>query len=498
MPVFIRIIPACYQDSIILMQAAQKAKGLPGVSEAGFFMGTPSNKAILAQSGLGGDEAGSAGPGDIILSVHADGGEAAETAFAEAEAFLLKGGKQTAADNGAPRVPLKSVDAAKTALPELSLAVISVPGAHARHEAVRALQNGLHVFLFSDNVPLEEEIALKREAAARDLLCMGPDCGTAWLSGIGIGFANAVPKGEIGLISASGTGMQAVACYLAEGGQGISQGIGVGGRDMHAAVGGSMTFRCLELLDADPQTKVIVLISKPPAPELLPVLEQKLAATKTPCVVCMLGAPAPTRNSGHVWVATLADAADEALRLCGACPRSAAVTPRAVSSGRTGLLGLYTGGTLAYEARFLVEPLLGSVAFDDPEAARNGQDCLIDLGDDAFTVGRPHPMIAPELRAEWLAELGADTRFGVLLFDLVLGRASHPDPAGALVPALRKARQANPGLAAVASVVGTRGDAQNLARQTQTLLDAGVFLAPTNADAARLAARMALGGGANR
>ncbi|HEV8311252.1 MAG TPA: hypothetical protein VGW35_26620, partial [Methylomirabilota bacterium] len=463
---------------------------LPGVREAAALMGTPANHELLAAAGLATPETKGAGPGDLVLAVDAESDAAARAALAAAEG-LFAARRHTL--EAAVRVLPRTLDSARRHLPDANLVAISVPGAYAAAEARRALKQGLHVFLFSDNVPVADEVALKRLAVARRLLCMGPDCGTAYVAGVGLGFANVVPRGRIGLVAASGTGLQAVAARLAARGEGISHGLGVGGRDLSAEVGGLMTGLALEALASDAGTALVVLVSKPPAPAVLSRVEAALAALGKPAVVCCLGAPPRPAGPGR-WVATLEDAAEAAV----AELHDRAFTPRpfgdpaevrvrlervSTGTGRRGrsLLGLYTGGTLAHEADLLLESLLGP-----------GSHRVLDLGADEFTVGRPHPMLDPEARAARVREAGCDAALGVLLVDLVLGRAAHPDPASPLAVAIRDARAAAAAdareLTVVASAVGTDGDPQGLAGQVAALEAAGAEVLPSNAQAARFAA----------
>jgi len=490
-----------YQDSVALMRLAESLRALDGVEEAAALMGTPANMEILAQAGLATAETATATPGDLVLAVRATGETAVRAALARARELLTERRRAPAA---AGRPAPRTLDAALRELPEANVAMISVPGAYAALEAKRALLRGLHVFLFSDNVPLADEIELKRLARRKRLLCMGPDCGTAYLAGVPLGFANVVPRGRVGLVAASGTGLQAVACHLAALGEGVSHGIGVGGRDLSAEVGGAMTTLALEALGADSSTSLVVVISKPPAPEALPALEDAVTRVGKPVVVCCLGAAAPPGTHAR-WVGTLADAAPAAvagLRGETWTPRpfgdAAAVRARlaAHAAGARGrsVLGLYTGGTLAHEATLLLEPLLGR-AVHGPGAGGDAAPRIIDLGDDEFTRGRPHPMIDPGARAARVREAGRDREVGVLLLDLVLGRAAHPDPAGPLAAAVAEARRAahadGRSLVAVASVVGTAADPQGLDGQVKTLLAAGIEVLPTNAEAARFAAAVA-------
>lgn len=498
------ILRSFYQDSVVLMRVAGEVRSHPGVQEAAAFMGTPANHDLLEQTGLATAETRTGQPNDLILAVKADSEASAEAALAAAR-DLLRQRQQAAAQRA--RVLPRTLDSALKRMPSANLAAISVPGAYARFEALRALRRGLHVWIFSDHVPVEDEIELKQQAVRRGLLCMGPDCGTAYLNGTALGFANVVPKGRVGCVAASGTGLQAVLSRLAALGEGVSQGIGVGGRDLSAPVGGAMTFFAVDALAQDPATEAIVLISKPPAAEIMPRLEQVMSTLGKPVVVCCQGMTRPG-GDGVRWVATLDEAADavcSALRGTPWSPRTfrdANGVRRALQgihakTGRRGggLLGLYTGGTLAHEAGLILESLLGPIAFNPPQAGPAAQHRLYDLGDDAYTVGRPHPMIDPRTRVEMLREAGTVPEVDVILADLVLGKGSHPDPAEPLASAWgeasRRAAAAGRRLVAVASVTGTSGDPQGLERQVARLEEAGIIVMPSNAEAARFAALVA-------
>jgi FdrA protein len=478
-----------YRDSMVLMRVAETLRALPGVSEAAALMGTPANHELLASAGLATTGTKDAGAVDLVIAVLADTESAAEAGLAEAERVLSE--SRSAAATTAGRAPPRTLDAALRQMPDANLAAISVPGEYAAFEAQRALRRGLHVFLFSDNVSLDDEIGLKTLAAERGLLCMGPDCGTAYVNGVGLGFANVVPRGRVGCVAASGTGLQAVVSGLAALGEGVSHGLGVGGRDLSDEVGGLMTLRALEALAEDPATEAIVVIGKPPAPEVVPRLAAAIDRIAKPVVVCCLGARPEASGAGR-WVGTLEDAAElvTAMLRGGLCPPRVFTDPADVRArlararahqSRGTILGLYTGGTLAHEAALVLEPLVGATAFR-----------VVDLGDDEFTRGRPHPMLDPEARAARVRQAGGSADVSVLLLDLVLGRAVHPDPAAPLAAAIYDARRAATGagraLLAVASVVGTDGDPQGLRGQIATLEGAGIEVLPSNAQAARFAA----------
>jgi FdrA protein len=489
MPVRTEILSSFYQDSVVLMRIASQVRTRPGVREVAAFMGTPSNHGLLEQIGLATAESKRARPNDLILAVHADSDAAAAGALTAAKEMLAQ--RRQFTESGTDVRP-RTLESALRMLPGANLVAISVPGAYARYEAMKAIKHGLHVFLFSDNVPIEDEIALKTEAVRRRVLCMGPDCGTAYLNGTGVGFTNVVPRGRIGCVAAAGTGLQAVASRVAALGEGISHGIGVGGRDLSGEVGGMMTLFALEALAADPSTEAIVIISKPPHTTVLPRLEAAIAKIPKPVVACILGATAPP-ESAAMWVETLDAAANAVVAALAGRPFSRrpfsdppdirARLARLHTGGAIArdVLGLYTGGTLAHEAHLLLESLLG----------RDVPHRILDLGDDQYTVGRPHPMIDPQTRIDLILKAGEE-KAGVLLLDLVLGRGSHPNPAGPLAVGIRHAAEtaaaAGRRLVAVASVVGTAADQQGLANQVTQLEDAGVEILPSNAEAARFAA----------
>ncbi len=489
-----RVFRNAYRDSVELMRIAAEVERLPGVIRAGLVMCTPANLAIVDEAGLGKGLDPAAGPNDMVVALAANDDAAAEAAF-ERAATLMRGAAAEAAGEGHRFVPTTIAEAVAE-LPDLNLALISTPGTYAAAEALKALKRGMHVFLFSDNVPVEDEIELKQLGVRKGLLVMGPDCGTAILDGVPLGFANAVRRGGVGLVGASGTGLQQVTCLLDAFGAGISQAIGVGGRDLHEEVGGLMMLAGLERLVADAETDVVVLISKPPAPSVASRVLAAASAASKPVVVNFLGGDADAiRASGAHPATTFEEAALTAAGLSlGAPPASLedeagdpAAWAAGLAPGQDRIAGLYSGGSLASEAKVVLKGLLGA------DAA--AQQAIVDLGDDEYTVGRPHPMIDPRLRSEKIEEAGADPRVAVILLDIVLGYASHPDPAGALIPAIQAARDAaaadGRGLALVASVCGTAGDPQGLAGQRSILAEAGVHLAASNARAAHLAGLVA-------
>jgi succinyl-CoA synthetase alpha subunit len=468
------------------MRIAAEIERLAGVHRAALLVATPANRDVLAQAGLLTGPAVSAKPSDLIIAVAADEDPVAQAALARASGLLTAVPATVSArhEQKAPR----TIAAALAELSGANLAMISTPGPYATAEALKALKRGLHVFLFSDNVPLADEIELKQLAVRKRLLVMGPDCGTAVLDGVPLGFSNAVRRGRIGLVSASGTGLQQVMCLVDRLGEGVSQAIGVGGHDLHERVGGLMMLAGLEHLLGDRETAVVVLISKPPAAAVARRVLDRAGRGSKPAVVCFLGGdPALIRSSGAHPAVTLEEAATRAVELASgrsmaehrAGPGTeklealARAQARQLVRGQRAIQGLFSGGTLCAEAAVIVP----------------GHPFL-DLGDDRFTVGRPHPMIDFRLRNEYLQAAADDPATAVVLIDVVLGYGSHPDPAGELIPAIEQARaragRAGRPFIVVGSVCGTPADPQDLMRQEARLEAAGVLLAPSNAAAARL------------
>ncbi len=504
-----RIKSSAYFDSVTLMLVQREVRQLPGVEEAGAVMGTTANKILLRDAGVMTPDAESARPDDLILCVRAADEAAATAALAQAETLLVQRRETTATGTYRP----KTIASAVRSLAGANLALISVPGRFAAGVARDALAAGLHVMLFSDNVPLESEVELKHTAAARGLLLMGPDCGTAIIGGAGLGFANRVRRGTIGIVGAAGTGIQEVASLVTRGGTGISHAIGTGGRDLSRAVGGSTALQGLAVLAADPGTEVIVLISKPPAPEVAARLLGAVQHIRKPVVVNFVGAAAPAAGRVHS-AHTLEEAAQKAVTLAtGALPhwRQWEALP-AQEAGRLAstqhyVRGLYSGGTLCYEALVLLQRYVGPVYSNTPldpayaleSATRSRAHTVIDMGSDEFTVGRLHPMLDPGLRHQRLLREAEDPEVAVILLDVVLGHGAHPDPARDLAPVIRQAREraraAGRWLPVVASVCGTDDDPQGYEAQAAALLEAGATVQATNAQAVRLAGLVAEGAG---
>ncbi|MCO6453349.1 MAG: acyl-CoA synthetase FdrA [Caldilineales bacterium] len=499
-----------YYDSVVLMQLQRSLAALEGVIDAGVVMGVDSNKDILAQSDLLTETAQSAAGDDLIIVVKADSESQAADALGQVDALLTRRSATSEQD-----YQPKSMDSACQILPESQWALISVPGRYAAGVAREALRLGKHVFLYSDNVSVEDEVSLKNEAAAKGLLVMGPDCGTAIVQGVGLGFANVVRHGHIGLVAASGTGLQEVATQIHQLGGGISQGLGTGGRDLSEAVGAITARQALDLLDRDADTQVIVLISKPPAPRVADQLLQAARRTSKPVVIDFIGyKPEQSRLDNLFFARTLDEAARIAVELTrtsdpdeGHQPSTFNLQPAFAPSQRY-LRGLFSGGTLAYEALLILDDYLLGVYSNIPlnknykleNALESREHTLIDLGEDEFTVGRLHPMMDNDLRIRRLQEEAADPETAVILLDVVLGYGSHPDPAAELAPAIaaarRSAQAAGRHLEVIAIVVGTDEDPQDFHSQVKQLERAGAQVFTSNQEAVEHVGHllMALGG----
>jgi FdrA protein len=489
-----RVRRGLYLDSLALMRVSQSLSGLAGVDTVSLMIGTPANRQILDEAGMLGAEGKSAGANDLIIAVKADNEAAAKTALDEADKRLDQPHAMTNAGERRPR----TIEAASSILGGASLAIISLPGDFAANEARKALARGLHVLLFSDNVPYDQELALKQEAHKRGLLLMGPDCGTALIGGVPLAFANEVPKGDIGIVAASGTGLQEVSTLIARAGGGVSHGIGVGGRDLSEKIGAITTLMAIDALEADPATRHIVLISKPPAASVATKVLERVGRSSKPFTICFLGGSSLLGPKNARFAPTLAAAAADALGKPVEAPIDISGIVKLVCSEMDGkrqwIRGIYSGGTLCGEAQIVLrdakEAFWSNAAVPGALAARPAEGhVLIDYGADEYTVGKPHPMIDPTVRNEALRQALGDPTIAVVLVDVVIGQGAHDDPAGGVAKVV--ASVAAPRPAVVASVTGTDADPQNRGDQLAKLEKAGILVAASNAQAASLALAIA-------
>lgn len=485
------VMPNKYSDSMSLMALSTKVNNLPQVASAMIGMGTDLNKQVIEEVGLATPETEAATPRDQIIVVQCETEADCDAAIEQVEVLRSQG--VAAPAESSYRTSRQAYEQESNT----SLAIISVPGQYAADEARTALTAGKNVLIFSDNVSVADELDLKRQAHDAGLLVMGPDCGTAIINGVGLCFANAVSRGPIGVAAASGTGSQELSVRIDALGSGVSQLVGVGGRDLSEAIGGIMMLDAMRMLDEDPQTSVVVLLSKPPATV---VAERVLAAAgelSKPVVVCFIGADEPVGAPANItFAATSRDAARAAVALATGTAKATVVPSYDLDTtairagwqdGQSDLRGLFCGGTVCDEVFHVVRAqfpdrtrsnVAKEPAFQLEPGTEPAGHVLIDLGADEYTQGRPHPMIDPTIRNAEIVKAAHDSATAVILLDVELGFGSHPDPAGAVVPAISQARKiaadAGRPLEIVAYVLGTDRDVQNKSAQVAKLTDLGV------------------------
>ncbi len=480
-----------YADSVTLLQVSRDVAATPGVLAAQVAMATALNLEVLAEMGF---DIPAATPNDMVVALRLASAEDLKAALAAVDAALTAT-TPSSADERREQPPRTVGTALRRA--KQALALVSVPGEHAFVEAMDALDAGSDVLVFSDNVPLEQELVLKRTAEQRGLVVMGPDCGTAVVGGVGLGFANVVEPGRVGLVAASGTGCQQLICLLDHAGVGVGAALGVGGRDLSAEVGALSTRAALQRLDTDPSVEHIVLVSKPPAEQVAEQLRAYVAGLSTPVTFALLSAETPS----------LTAAAEQLLATLGEPVPDWPVWGTAAAGREGWLRGLFVGGTLCDEAMLVAGRTLGPIRSNIPlrpdlaldsagatsTALAADAHLMVDFGDDALTRGRAHPMIDPTLRLERLADAAADPGTAAVLLDVVLGHGAEPDPAAALAPAIADARAARE-LPIVVSCIGTEADPQGLSRQAAALAEAGAEVYLSNAAATARAAALVSGG----
>ncbi|MDO4302582.1 MAG: acyl-CoA synthetase FdrA [Bacillota bacterium] len=503
-----------YYDSVTLMLLSSEINKLNGIAQAAVMMGTAHNIQLMTDAGLLTAQDGSnITPNDLIIGMIGQDEPVLDNAKQVLKEFFEN--KKSASEND-EKIHVSSLDGAVTEMPDANIAVISVPGRYAAREAMKALKKNLHVLLFSDNVSLEEEISLKEYAAGHGLLMMGPDCGTAVINGIALGFANVVRRGSIGIAAASGTGLQELTCLIHRLGGGISQGLGTGGRDLKAAVGGRMMLLELQALAQDADTKVIGIISKPGDETVMRRIIEYCNQIAKPVAACFMG-PKKDMDYGKILLTDTIEELGKALTALekGMDERAATERMRQIRDTKTFsgeqaghlkpeqkyIRALYSGGTLAYEALLLMEPKLKQVysnisthkeyLLENPEESKC--HTILDMGEDYFTNGMPHPMIDMRLRSQRMRREAKDRNTGIFLLDCVLGFGCHEDPAAELVRMIDETRKENPDrhYIFIASVCGTDDDLQCRISQVRALKAAGVLVMDSNAEAVRLALEIA-------
>lgn len=502
-----------YFDSVALMIVARELDKISGVEDAAVVMGTEENRSILESSGLLLPEFDTSKSSDLLIGIKAKNEEIAEAAIQQVDEIIKRlRNKQDKDDESRP----KSLESALSLLPDANLELISIPGKYAAKEAFKALYKGLNVMIFSDNVTLKDEVKLKKYAHENDLFVMGPDCGTAIINGVPLAFANVVNRGKISIVAASGTGLQEISSIISNKGEGIWQAIGTGGRDVKKEVGGIMFMQALTALGNDNNTEVIVLVSKPPASEVLAKILDKVNEIQKPVVAIFLGNDMKKFKESHLHFAkNLEEAALLAVSLVqkedktayedileertSKLSKKAQMINREMQTGQKYLRGLFCGGSLCQEAEVILRDIIGDVYSNITpkkkyllqDTKKSKKNTLIDMGADEFTVGRPHPMIDYSLRNERILQEADDEEVGVILFDVVLGYGSNLNPASELLPVImqaeKKAESKGRKLAFLCSITGTEQDPQNMHEIKAKLTNAGVHVLDSNAAAAQFA-----------
>lgn len=482
-----------FQDSVSLMLISKKLSNLEKVSEVSVMMGTPANKSLLAATGFWDDLFDQATPNDICVAIKSDNSDinVVKLISDQLEEALKNIAQQQ--QGGAHLPKARRFESATQKLPDSNLVLISIAGEYAATLAEQSLDNNKNVMIFSDNVSLEDEIKLKRKAANKNLIVMGPDCGTAIIAGAPLAFSNVIPKGNVGVIGASGTGIQEVISQIALLGQGITQAIGLGGRDLSADVGGISALTALNMLAADEQSQVIAFVSKPPAKEVRINVIEAMKKIHKPIVALFLGSQAEKAQDGNIYFANTLDEAARISVQLAKVEKAASMLPAIANKS---ISGLYTGGTLASEAAMLLAQKLNvSVSKDHDKGIMldaKGHK-IIDLGDDYYTVGRPHPMIDPSIREQEIANLGKQTNIGILLLDLVIGYGANANPAESIILGIEKAtkqRTADNPLITIATVTGSEQDPQCRSTQIEALRAANVIVMDNLPEAILLATKL--------
>jgi FdrA protein len=500
-----------YYDSVFLMGVNKRLSEAPGVQQAAVLMGTEANKRLLAGIGITGAELDDAAPSDLIVAVIAETEDALQEAIGSLDRVLKT------MTEGRRRSGVRTLSVALERMPTANLVVLSIPGEYAADEARKALEDGLNVFIFSSNVPLDQELELKRLGRSKGLLVMGPDCGTSIINGVGIGFANRVRRGSIGVIGSSGTGLQEYTSQVHNAGGGISHAVGTGSNDLSDVIGGVTTLAALRQLEADPATRVIAIVAKPPGKATLKVLLETAESLTKPLIGCFIGVEDNLRSAPSLLqqARTIDDAVDLSLHAAGmkvSTQAEAGEDSTLVNSIRTSwkpgsrfLRGVFAGGTFCFQSQQILReaglvtysnsPLEARYELVDPD--RSMKHTVVDIGDEHYTLGKPHPMIDSTIRARRIVAEAADSSTAILLLDFILGYNAANDPVGDLLDALTEAqamrRKVGNPLTIVASVCGTDEDRQDRALQVKMLREIGVHVFDSNARATDFCARLLKG-----
>lgn len=495
-----------YFDSVFLMSLAAQIGKIEGVTNASAMMATPANKDLMRESQMLDETGEAAQANDVVFGIEYKTEAALTLAQASIDDAILSSSKAPKSTGNTQAHEPRNIEEGLLQAAESQVLQISIPGTFVRNEALRAIDKDLHLFIFSDNVSIEEELEIKQAAQKKGLLVMGPDCGTSIINGVALGFANVIPAGPLSIIGASGTGIQEITTLAARRGIGLSQAIGLGGRDLRQEIGAISMLTALDMLEDEPNTKVLCLVSKPAHPASVEKILTRLERTPKPVVVCFLGGDTTlARPKNVVLVNRLDEAVNKIAEILGHAPKASHVlidealrqklsAIRAqLKAERNKIKGLFSGGTLCDEALFLAKGLgLKDIASNllaepAPEALKGdgqGSNLFLDMGDDKFTAGRPHPMIDFSYRMSRALKEAQRQETAVILLDLIIGYASHPNPLGEVLPMIEAIQKIDNPPAIVMSITGTDGDPQNYSQTRAALTAAGCLVCDSNAQAA--------------
>ncbi|MBQ6756019.1 MAG: FdrA family protein [Oscillospiraceae bacterium] len=504
MSVFFVIQKDRYIDSLETLSETAMLNDQPGIGTGYVGMATEVFKEVTKEIGLSAPEILAAADSDYVIVAEAE----SEEAFNNAVEKLRT--ESAPVDDEEKPVSFRTSVQAKEHEPRANLCQISVPGEYALEEAKKALNAGMHICVFSNNVPLSDEREMKELAREKGLLCMGPDCGVANINGAALVLSSINNRGPFGIVGASGTGIQHVAAILPEAGSGVSQTIGTGGNDLKEAVGGITMLMGIDALEADPETKYIILISRKPADSVLKKLLARISGMKKPRVVFFMGCDREAiEATGSVWAENLDDCALRALELIHSdyslgsideLKETAKEAVKGMAPEQKYLRGAYTGGTYLDEAMRTMWDAAGGIWSNAPLSKEwkiegdSREHTCIDYGEEEYTLGRPHPAIDASIRKPAILKEASDPTVAVIVLDVILTPPGHPDPCGYMVPDIIKAQKmaAERGgkIVFIASVLGTTADWQDIRKQEQELRDAGVIVCRTNYRAALLASEI--------
>ena len=378
-----------YVDSVSLMSVTDSVKKADGIENCNASMVTAANREIL--EGLGFDIPADVGANDLVVAVIASDEAAADAALALGQDLL---DHKNAASGGKTYDNIEDIDLDED---PYDLVQISLPGEYAAAEAEKALKKGLDVFMFSDNVSLEDEKRLKELAITKGVLMMGPDCGVGYLKGVGLAAGSCYHTGCVGIVGASGSGAQEVGCLVEKLGFGISSLIGTGGRDLYPEIGGIMMLEGIRRLERDPDTKIIILVSKLADLTVMNKVLSFADIVSKPVVAIFLGADEKLYEGHRVYgTYSLEGAAVKAAQLLGAKTHDFGFTDeqikeivaremRGYSAKQKYFRGLYCGGTFTEEGLIYYRAGCSAAAYMDTLSGEPA-DCTDEMSDAAATV----------------------------------------------------------------------------------------------------------------